>query len=80
MLSQDALVGARVQMETRAFGQSLFDQLRFVCAVIIQDQVNVELLWHCLINKVKKFAKLDRTVSFIALRQQLSRLGVKCGK
>ena len=35
--------GREVQMEARPFHQPVADQLRFVSAVVIQNQVNVQL-------------------------------------
>ena len=49
-----------VQMEARALGQPAPDHRRLVRAVVVEDEVDVEVRGHVRLDRVEELAELDR--------------------
>ena len=69
-----------VQVETWSFYQPVPNQLRFVSAVVVQDQVYVQLRRYVSFNRVDEVAKLDGTMAALGLADQRAGFGVQSGE
>ena len=76
---QPGSVRGRV-VEARTLGEPVADQRRFVSAVIVHDDVHVEVARDVRVNEIEKFAKSRRPMPLMKLRDHLARLGVQRGK
>jgi hypothetical protein len=72
--------GSEVQVEARAFGQPVADQLRLVGAVVVQDQVNVQLGRHVAFDGVEEAAKLHGAMAALGLTDQGAGFSIQRGK
>ena len=68
-----------MQMEARTLGQPGANQLRFVGAVVVQNQGNVQLRGHVLLDDVEEFAKLGRAMTAVCLADDRSGLCIQRG-
>src|ERR1035437_6231628 len=68
-----------VKVEAGAFGQPVANQLRFVGAVVVQDQVNVQFFRHILLDGVEEVAELPGTVALLVLADDLAGPGIEGG-
>jgi hypothetical protein len=66
--------GSEVHMEARAFGQPVLNQLRFMGAIIVQDEVNIQLVRHILLDSVEEVAELFGAMPLLVLADDLSAL------
>ncbi len=64
-------------MEARSFHQPVANQLRFVRAVVVQDQVHIQLLRYVLLNRVEEVAKFHGTMAALGLANQRTGFGVQ---
>src|ERR1035437_6216079 len=72
--------GRKVQMKPRSFRQPVADQLRLVGAVVVQDQMDIQVRRNVFFNGIEEVTKLDRAMASLCLSDQLARLGVERGK
>jgi hypothetical protein len=63
-----------VRVEAGSLGEPGLDEGRLVRAVVIHDQVDVQVAWHRLIQGVQKLPELHRAVTPVNLAKDLSRL------
>jgi hypothetical protein len=56
------------------------DQLSLAGAVVVQDQVHVQLRRHVLLDAVEEVAELPGTVPLLDLADDLAGLRVECGE
>ncbi len=69
-----------MEVEAWPLGQPVADQLRLVGAVVVQDQVDVQLRRDVLFDGVEEGAELDRTVAAMGLAEDVSCFCVERGK
>ena len=72
--------GREVNVEAGPFGQPVPDQLRFVGAVVVQDQVNVQFFRHMPFDGVEEVAELRRAVALLVLADDRATPGVEGGE
>jgi hypothetical protein len=51
-----------VDVESRALGEPVPDQRRFIGAVVVDDDVHIEPARHLRLDEIEKFAELRRAV------------------
>ena len=66
-----------VQVEARPLGQPVMDQIGLVGAVVVQDQVDVQLRRYVLFDGVEEVAELDGPVAALELADDLAGFGVE---
>src|SRR6266478_6460012 len=64
-----------MHVPTRALGEPVADQLCFVRAVVVHDDVNVEIGGHIALDLIKEFAELRRPMPGHAFADNASSLG-----
>jgi len=72
--------GCEVQVEAWSFHQPVANQLRFVRAVVVQDQVYVQFRRYVSLNRVEEVAKLHGTMAALGLADQRAGFGVQRSK
>ncbi len=72
--------GREMQMEARSFHQPVTNQLGFMGAVVVQDQMHVQFRGHVLLDGIEEVAELQRAMPPLCLPDQLAALGVEGGK
>ena len=61
-----------VDVETRAFGEPVLDERRFMGAVVIHDDVHVEAVWDLRLNEVEKLSELCGSMPLMTLCDHLA--------
>jgi len=69
-----------VNVKARAFDQPPVYQSRFVCAIVIKNHMDVQILGHIGVNDVEKLAELYAAVAAIALADHLAIGSIEGGK
>src|SRR5579863_1178219 len=69
-----------VQVKARPFGQPAPDQLGFVGAIVVQDEMDLEFLRHVAVNGVEKLAELARAMAAMQLAQHTATGDIESGK
>ena len=69
--------GRKVQMEARMAQEPALDGWGLMGAVIIEDQVQLQVAWHRGVDGCKEVAKLDRAVALMELADHGASLGVE---
>jgi hypothetical protein len=69
--------GSEVQVEARVAQQPALDGWGFVGAVVIENQVQFQLVWHGAVDGFEKAAKLDRAVAAMELADYGAGLGIQ---
>ncbi len=59
-----------MQVKARSLRQPIADQLRFVCAVVIQNRMYIQMGWHVFFNRVEEAAKFHAPVAALRLSDQ----------
>ena len=72
-LSQDALVGVKCRWKRGWRSQPAVDQRRLVGAVVVENQVDVQLGGHRRVDRVEELAELDGPMAAMALADDLAR-------
>lgn len=72
--------GCEVEVKPWLLGCPVTDQLRLVRAVVIQDQVNIQISRNVLFDGVQKLAKLHRAMTALRLADRVAGLGVERGE
>jgi len=67
-------------MKARPFRQPVVDQLRLVGAVVVQDQVYVQVRRYFSFNRVEEAAKLHRAMATLGLANQRAGFGFQGGE
>src|SRR5215470_17838518 len=66
-----------VGMKARPLREPVSDEWRLVRAVVIHDQMHVEMAWHGGVDRVEELPELCRPMPLMKLRDQLSGLHVE---
>jgi len=69
-----------VQVESRAFRQPTANQLRFMRAVVIEDEVYVQFCGHVLLDGIEKSAEFAGAMTTMQLAQHVATGYVESGE
>ena len=72
--------GREVQMEAGALGQPVANQLGFMGAVVVQNQMHLQLCRHVVLDSVEEEAKLPGAMPAVRLADDLAGLGIQRGE
>ena len=75
-----AVGGREVHMEARALGEPVPDDRRLVSAVVIQDEMNVQIGRHLGLDHIQELAELHRAMAPVELADDPAGLQVQRGK
>jgi hypothetical protein len=77
--SQEA-EGGEVQVKAWTFGKPTANQLRFMRAVVVQDEVHLDFCGHVALDGIEKSAKLARAMTAMELAQHAAAGHVESGE
>lgn len=69
-----------MDVKARALGEPVSNQRRFVRAVVVHDDVDVESLRHPRVNQVEKLPELRGSMPLMKVGDHFARLRVECSK
>jgi len=72
--------GREVDMEARPLGEPVLNQLGFVSAVVVHDEMDVQFFRHVFLYGVEKVAELFAAMALLVLADDLACFGVERGK
>jgi hypothetical protein len=75
--SSATIRGRVMDVKARPLGKPPFDQRRFVRAVVVHDDVHVEVPGDACVDQVEKLTELRRPVSLMEMRDDLTGLRVE---
>lgn len=78
---QPGAIGRRkVDMESRALGQPVADDRRLVSAVVVEDEVNVQIGWDLSLDHIQKPAEFHGAMASVELANHAAGLQIQSGK
>ncbi len=72
--------GSEVQVEARTFGQPTADQLGFVGAIVIQDEMHLQFGGHVVLDGIEKAAEFAGAMTTMELAQHMATGHVESGE
>jgi len=72
--------GREVKVEARVPKQPAVDQRRLVGAVVVQDEMHLQVRWHFRVNTIEELAELGGAVSSMQFTDDFAGGHIQCGK
>src|SRR2546428_2393685 len=66
-----------MDMKAGTLGEPVANERRLVRAVVVHDEVHVQVTWDLFLDQIQEFAELNRSMALMKLRDDLTRLRVE---